>query len=177
VDDTPNDQIEETQDVKSPDRRKILKLLAAGSAVTAVTMLPGKWSSPVVKSGVLPAHAQVTPTATPVPEYEVRCAQWGWRIIEDEVSYYEFFGSATAVDITNNVALANVRLNGTALIAPATFRSSFGDTDANGVANIVIAADIQDVQLTSIEITVSFDDVGQYGNDTCTTTVELQQPN
>jgi hypothetical protein len=44
-------------------RRQLLKALAATSgAVAASSMLPGKWARPVIEAGVLPAHAQVTPT-------------------------------------------------------------------------------------------------------------------
>ncbi|HEY9078017.1 MAG TPA: twin-arginine translocation signal domain-containing protein [Anaerolineaceae bacterium] len=40
-------------------RRELLKVLAAsGGAVAAASFLPGKWVKPLVKAGVLPAHAQ-----------------------------------------------------------------------------------------------------------------------
>lgn len=46
-------------------RRELLKALAATSgAVVAASMLPGKWSEPVIEAGVLPAHAQGTPAPT-----------------------------------------------------------------------------------------------------------------
>jgi hypothetical protein len=51
-------------------RRQLLKALAAtGGAVSASSLLPGKWVKPVVEVGLLPAHAQVTPTPmlTPTP--------------------------------------------------------------------------------------------------------------
>jgi hypothetical protein len=44
---------------KTIGRRELLKALAAtGGAVTAASMLPGKWVKPVIEAGVLPAHAQ-----------------------------------------------------------------------------------------------------------------------
>jgi len=47
-------------------RRQLLKaLIASGGAVTAATLLPCEWRTPVVEVGVLPAHAQVSPTTTP----------------------------------------------------------------------------------------------------------------
>jgi len=46
---------------KSIDRRKMLKTaLAAGGAITAAAFLEGKWLKPVVKTGILPVHAQST---------------------------------------------------------------------------------------------------------------------
>ncbi|MDM8518665.1 twin-arginine translocation signal domain-containing protein [Anaerolineales bacterium HSG6] len=50
-------------------RRDLLKALAATSgAVVAASVLPGRWTQPIIESGVLPAHAQgsvVTITFTP----------------------------------------------------------------------------------------------------------------
>jgi len=47
-------------------RRKLLKALAATSgAVVASQILPGQWMKPMIESGVLPAHAQGSPTPTP----------------------------------------------------------------------------------------------------------------
>jgi len=49
-------------------RRKLLKALAATSgAVVASQILPGQWMKPVIESGLLPAHAQGSPTRTPTP--------------------------------------------------------------------------------------------------------------
>jgi len=45
-------------------RRKLLKAIAATSgAVVAASMLPQKWAEPVIEAGVLPAHAQGSPTS------------------------------------------------------------------------------------------------------------------
>ena len=47
-------------------RRELLKALGAtGAAVAAVTVLPGEWAAPMMKIGVLPVHAQGSPTPTP----------------------------------------------------------------------------------------------------------------
>ncbi len=44
-------------------RRRLLTMLAAsGGAIAASMVLPGKWVKPVVDWGVLPVHAQVSPT-------------------------------------------------------------------------------------------------------------------
>jgi hypothetical protein len=48
-------------------RRRLLKaLVAAGGATAAASLLPGKWSKPLAKVGVLPAHAQISPTPPPL---------------------------------------------------------------------------------------------------------------
>jgi hypothetical protein len=50
-------------------RRQLLKALAAtGGAAAAASLLPGKWAKPVIEAGVLPAHAQVSPTPQPTQQ-------------------------------------------------------------------------------------------------------------
>ena len=45
----------------SINRREAIKaMLAAGGALAASTLIPGKWTRPVVQSGYVPAHAQGT---------------------------------------------------------------------------------------------------------------------
>jgi hypothetical protein len=59
-------------------RRKLLKTIAAGSgAIIAGTILPDKWTKPVVNSIILPAHAQATtqpPTAPTCQDDPTLCA-------------------------------------------------------------------------------------------------------
>jgi len=43
---------------KNLSRRDALKTLAAATGAVALTSLPGKWDTPVVEVGALPAHAQ-----------------------------------------------------------------------------------------------------------------------
>ncbi len=58
---------------KQISRRELLKAVIAGSGgFVATSFIPEKWLKPVVKSGVLPVHAQAstpTPTATPTQNY------------------------------------------------------------------------------------------------------------
>ena len=48
-------------------RRQLLKALAGTGVVATSTLLPERWTTPVVEMGMLPAHAQTSPTATPIP--------------------------------------------------------------------------------------------------------------
>ena len=52
---------------KTVSRRDVLKgALATGGAIAVSTILPEKWIKPLIRGGVLPAHAQTSlPTATP----------------------------------------------------------------------------------------------------------------
>jgi hypothetical protein len=76
---TRNTPDEEPTSEETLGRRQLLKALAATTgAIAASSMLPGEWAKPVVEAGVLPAHAQVTPTSpptsTPVPlRYSIVC--------------------------------------------------------------------------------------------------------
>ncbi len=45
-------------------RRQALKFLTAVTGATALSQLPNKWSKPLLKVGVLPAHAQTSPVPT-----------------------------------------------------------------------------------------------------------------
>jgi uncharacterized protein YegL len=55
-------------------RRKLLKALAAGGGAIAVTaIVPGKWAKPVIEAGLLPAHAQASPTPTPIRANPISC--------------------------------------------------------------------------------------------------------
>jgi hypothetical protein len=56
-----NHNSDQSRQSKTIGRRELLKALAATTgAVTAASMLPGKWAKPVVEVGLLPAHAQQT---------------------------------------------------------------------------------------------------------------------
>jgi hypothetical protein len=62
------DEALEGHRARAVGRRQLLKtLLTAGGTVTASILLPSKWIKPAVEMGVLPAHAQVSPTPTPSP--------------------------------------------------------------------------------------------------------------
>ena len=64
-------------------RRELLKaIIAGGGGIIATGFLPEKWLKPVVKSGVLPVHAQAStpePTLSPtiVPNYIEGYGEWG----------------------------------------------------------------------------------------------------
>jgi hypothetical protein len=64
------DTLEEEGQEQTVSRRRLLKaLIATGGAAAASTLLPSKWTKPIVEVGVLPVHAQasVAPTITPTP--------------------------------------------------------------------------------------------------------------
>jgi hypothetical protein len=55
---------------QSLSRRELLKALAATAGATAAAaFLPANWAKPVIKAGVLPAHAQAT-----MEQYDLICA-------------------------------------------------------------------------------------------------------
>lgn len=107
------------------DRRKVLKKLAVGTvAVAGCSVLPSKWTSPVVEFGALPAHAVTsgTPVAATEPAPEPAAVgdsrdeglYWGrhngnrptWYFPKSMGSYPQQFtmvidGCAT-VNVTNN---------------------------------------------------------------------------
>ena len=57
---------ESKDQLKDAGRRKLLITLAAsGGAATALQSLPNKWTTPVVDSVILPAHAETSEPFTP----------------------------------------------------------------------------------------------------------------
>jgi hypothetical protein len=46
-----------------PDRRRILKIATIGGIATTLA-LPSKWTKPIVKSVIVPAHAAASPAPT-----------------------------------------------------------------------------------------------------------------
>ena len=56
-----------------PDRRRLLKTALIGGVATSL-VLPSKWTKPIVKSVIVPAHAAASPspTTTPLPPSDVR---------------------------------------------------------------------------------------------------------
>jgi hypothetical protein len=77
-------------------RRELLKALAAtGGAVTAATLLPGKWTKPVIQVGVLPAHAATS--ALLIDNLEVDFAGAG-GVNATAPATYEYFADFDYID-------------------------------------------------------------------------------
>ena len=53
-------EVPQTEEQRSINRRQLLKLLGAGSAITAWSVLPDKWSKPVVEAGELSAFGDAS---------------------------------------------------------------------------------------------------------------------
>lgn len=54
-------QTEQSEPQETISRRYLLKVLAgAGGAVTAWSLLPGRWTRPVVKAGMLPMNYETS---------------------------------------------------------------------------------------------------------------------
>lgn len=79
-------------------RRQSIKILTAvGASITVASFLPGKWLKPIVKVGVLPAHAQ----SSACPEYEVNTSDPSFILYIHATSPIEAFGmSASLVHFT-----------------------------------------------------------------------------
>ncbi|MDM8528447.1 twin-arginine translocation signal domain-containing protein [Anaerolineales bacterium HSG24] len=98
-------------------RRDLLKALAATSgAVMAASVLPGRWTQPVIESGVLPAHAQGSPVTVNFEHTGSNQA--------DGSSYYEY-------TVSNGTTFNN---NGTANLTAGTYTVSARYLGAAGVS-------------------------------------------
>ncbi|NKQ34751.1 MAG: twin-arginine translocation signal domain-containing protein [Chloroflexi bacterium] len=56
-------------------RRQALKTIAALTGATALSALPGRWSSPVLKTGALPVHAQTSPNTLVIANFRYSTGQ------------------------------------------------------------------------------------------------------
>jgi len=122
---------------KSINRREMLKkgALAAGGAITAAAFLDGKWVKPIVKTGVLPVHAQASACAeyifTPVYLYEANGAlafELGVNVVpvppDGPISYeiLETVGvtlTPTGVNLTSNLVDGHADFTGHYTVGPA----------------------------------------------------------
>ena len=112
------------EQAKTLGRRDLLKALAAtGGAVTAATLLPGKWSKPVVEAGVMPAHA-ATSGALRINSLSV-----GFGITSNDADAQAPFPSYTA---TFNYVDEACQVDGDTLLYASTSSSGGGETLFNG---------------------------------------------
>ena len=51
-------------------RRQALKTITALTGAVTLSTLPGKWSSPVLKAGALPVHAQTSPNTLVISNFQ-----------------------------------------------------------------------------------------------------------
>ncbi len=56
--------MEETPRDKDINRRRMLRIMAAGGVGALTIALPSKWTRPIVESIIVPAHAAASPTGT-----------------------------------------------------------------------------------------------------------------
>lgn len=94
-------------------RRDLIKALIAGSGgIVAAGFVPEKWLKPVVKSGVLPVHAQASITPTPVPDY----IRGGYEDFLGDSNYFLAFAFVSSQPIpeflTDNSELSTVKKMG-----------------------------------------------------------------
>lgn len=81
----------QTREQTRISRRQLLKTLAAtGGAIAASSLLPDEWSNPVVDVGTLPAHAQISPTPSPIEISIYECLA---QDVEGEGSYITQFST------------------------------------------------------------------------------------
>ncbi|MDO9084972.1 MAG: hypothetical protein Q7U53_02090 [Anaerolineaceae bacterium] len=94
-------------------RRDLLKAIVAGSGgIVAAGFLPEKWLKPVVKSGVLPVHAQASapqPTTVPDQNYIEGYGYWGdgYLFADAFVSAVPFVYPGAVTNVQNPYKLAS----------------------------------------------------------------------
>jgi len=116
------------QNEKKLGRRELLKALAAtGGAVTAASILPGKWIKPVIEAGVLPAHAQTSELPTVLTISNLR----GEPAVGFSFDYYDPLGQALSDPFFAVALYADVFLFH-AIVAIVTFQPTPSSTAYSG---------------------------------------------
>jgi hypothetical protein len=178
-----NSEIADNSSETSLGRRELLKALAAGSGVIAAsTMIPGQWVKPVIEAGLLPVHAQAspTPTVTPIPTvtptptatlpppivYSLSCTANPTSGNTTFVVDITVTVSATGGASVNNIEVQFIAET----VSPGQATSPVtGFTDGSGVVNLG-NFELCPSTLPSqggYQIVVSFVDQATYGTDTC----------
>ena len=125
----------------------MIKALIAGSGgIVAAGFVPEKWLKPVVKSGVLPAHAQASapePTATPAPTQTPDYIQGGYDDFRGDSDFFLAFAYVSSQPFPENTTGVN---------APSLAKVQ---VIANPVEGKEVTLFIDDVKYVPIEITDS----------------------
>jgi len=171
VDHTPSNQpaVEEATQ-KTLGRRELLKALAAtGGAVTAASMLPGKWAKPVIEAGVLPAHAQASNFLINVANTQNGQAIGGITTTGMEPLWDELIVTVQVTPAQAGISITDtVTVGGFSGVGPQT-------TDANGqttfdysLCGLVPQGVNGQAAPSNIPFTIeySFTDAATYGTDT-----------
>ncbi len=78
----------ENKVIKDNNRRTLLKKLAVGTAtVTSFSILPDKWTSPIVEFGTLPAHA-ITSGTPAITSFNTEEGRYAGRHNGDRPTWY-----------------------------------------------------------------------------------------
>lgn len=157
MENTPDKKVEQAQEIQDPGRRRLLKILAASGVVAAAGMVPSKYTSPALKTGVLPAHAQTTPSPEDQFTIVANDANWDVSIVGEE-THFQFEAAAFA----NGVPLENVDLAGQ-VEAGVQSPVNIEPTGANGVADFLITIITNNIVGQPVA-TIRFVDQATYGN-------------
>lgn len=134
--------------VDQQKRRKLLGAIAAGGAAT--TLLPQKWSKPVVDSVMLPAHAQMSPGAL------VDCTVTGY-LLSGTISFSQS-ASSFFVPSTSPSTFTDASSSGTTSVSSVafTFAALTGIGTYTGSASFVFtSATITGTAVAGINVTQS----------------------
>jgi len=91
-------------------RRRALKALVAGGALGSASLLPERWLKPVVESVVVPAHAQLSPSACTGGCFDLTGGLSGSLFVDTaagQASLYLTTGCSGMVDTSFPIVLAS----------------------------------------------------------------------
>jgi len=147
-------------------RRKLIKaLLGTGAAIGSASLLPQRWTRPVISAIVLPAHAQLSPPPAAPAVYSIECGTFVLSYVSPGVYNVNF--TYTPVDssgVLNGQVVATTYVitdqNNTTLFGPNTLPGTQFGVEAGPAVNV-------NNPVGFIRVTITFADQGTYGTDSC----------
>ncbi|SDP78708.1 hypothetical protein [Desulforhopalus singaporensis] len=124
-----------------PARRELLKKIAVGVGVTAgISLLPERWSSPVITTMALPVHAE---TSGPLPcEAPAGCYSFRDARIGEAVFHFNWAGGCGTVKTLDVYTLCC---------------GSTGSVEIGFLANVGVAANVEEAKALGISNPVQMD--------------------
>lgn len=133
---------------RAPSRRKLVKTLLIGGAVSAGQALPQQWAKPVIKNVLVPAHAQTSCTV-------LECSSGGFSVSSTTMSLNYCVIVASDLSTIPNEPTCQVRIDGN--LVPSAFLDGMF-ADELGVDTYVCCASYSNIPLQSGTVSVFVED-------------------
>lgn len=161
---------------ENPNRRRLLAM--TGGSLATAALVPHSWTRPVIKSVIVPAHAQTTgatagpetgdstPAAPPEDIFSISCTASCFNNVQQSFTFACVQGQLLASDGTDMTGVAfQVAWNFPS--GPNLVTNHTAGTDGAFGAGNTLCSPTADGIFGSVNVVVSFTDQGTFGTNTC----------